>query len=310
MENNFSRVYAPHIVGSVVSVAGNVFGKGLVNYISPRRQEQRGDYYADQSRGLLEQDFKIIPPDNRKSVFDEYDRVLERKEHLENHSFPGFPSFQKLSTAKEYKRLAKQTYHKAKRESEKARDNNLRIQMAGATRDPQVKPGNTIATTSTHSNPFTNSHAISQLTNESVDGLTAVEMTRYDAEATGEAAAVKGASGWPKKTNGSPLTSRPASQSGAPGAAVDLSVHREDGTSSHLVLTPSPGDRTNEDGERKCVQASLFPRPRLKLSDWGGNSCPSYELFMSCVHLHHNRRYSRSVVVASKLILSQDICYV
>jgi len=58
-------------------------------------------------------------------------------------------------------------------------------QMAEATRSPQGEPGNTIGTTAAHSNPFTTSYAISQLTNVSVDDLTAVEMTTYEREATG-----------------------------------------------------------------------------------------------------------------------------
>jgi len=43
-----------------------------------------------------------------------------------------------------------------------------------------------------------------------------------------------------------------ASQSGAPGAAVAMSVHhQEDGTSSHLVSTPSASGRTNEDAKTR-----------------------------------------------------------
>ncbi|KAH9959173.1 hypothetical protein BC827DRAFT_1384777 [Russula dissimulans] len=132
-------------------------------------------------------------------------------------------------------------------------------QIAEATHEPQVAPGNTFGTTSTHSNPFTDSHAISSLTNVSVNDLTAVEMTTYEREATGEAAAVlklekKDASTqyvvttFPTEIFRGDRADK-ASQSGAPGAAVAMSVHQEDGTSSHLVSTPSPSSRTNEDGK-------------------------------------------------------------
>ncbi|KAH9959177.1 hypothetical protein BC827DRAFT_516697 [Russula dissimulans] len=249
MENNVSQDYAPHIVGNVVSFLGKGLFDDVRRRLSSRRQEQRGDCFLDQSRELLRKNLKLMPFKTQEVICDEYDKVREMKECLENES-TSILGFQKLRTATKFKHLAKQTYQGIKKASDKVIDDDLMAHRKEAKRGPQVAPGNTFATRSIQSNPFTDSHAIiSQLTNESVNDLNAVEMKRYDAEATGEAAAVKDE--WAKKTNGSPLTTRTASQSGAPGAAVDLSVHREDGTSSHLVSTPSPGNRTSEDAETR-----------------------------------------------------------
>jgi len=131
MEHNFSQDYAPHIVGSVFSVTGNLLGRSLIDGLrkrfSPRCQEQRGDYFKDQSRELLQKHLNIIPSDQQLTISDNYaqfvykihttqsidslrrDRMRTKKQNLEKHK-AGILGFQKLRTATEYKRLSKETY--------------------------------------------------------------------------------------------------------------------------------------------------------------------------------------------------------
>jgi len=233
MENDFST-YAPHLVGSAAQVTGNLFVKVLFDdfrkRFSPRRQEQRGDDFMDQTREILQTRLGFIPFDQQGPILRDYEKLRETRQRLGNESTSVLGFKKRLDKATEYKRSSRETYWTIKSASDTAIDNNLvaRMTQNTSTRGLQVAPRNTFGTTSTHSNPFTDSHAISQLTNESVNDLNAVAMTPYETE--GERA---------KKTN------RP------PGVAAAPSVHRENGTSSHLVSTPSPGDRTNKDAETR-----------------------------------------------------------
>jgi len=231
----------PHVVGGVVQVTGTLLGRGLIEgvlkHVSPRRQEERGDYFMERSRDLLKANLEVIPPDEQENIRDDYNQVRELKQRLRGNSVTGL---ERLSTAKEYKRLSKQTHREIQRASGEAIDKNLMAQIP-TKRGSQVAPGHTFA--STYSNPFTESHAISSSTNVSVNDLNPVEMSRRE---TGDRA-------------------DKASQSVG---TVALS-EQEDGTSSHLVSTPpphiSPSDCTNEDAETRAV-SSVTPIETLQVA--------------------------------------------
>jgi len=293
MENDFEN-YAPHIVGSVIQVTGNLVGRTLIDdlrkRLSPRRQVERGDYFRDQSRELLQRHLTRLPAHQKRAIRRDYNQVRATKQRLEDDSLSASNfwdwdwKFQKLRTATKYKRLSKETYLIIRKASGEAIDDNLDNLMAQideATRVPQVAPGNTFGTTSTLSNPFTDAHAA--LKNVSVNDLNAVEMTTYETETTGEAAVVlkldmnnRDASTrhvvatFPTVIFTGDRTDQGASQFVAP--KVSLSVHCEDGTSSHLVSTPlphlSPGDRTNENTETRAVP-SVTPAEEFQVGSSG-----------------------------------------
>jgi len=80
MADNFTQNIAPQVVGSVVQVTGDLFGKTLVDDLrkrwSPRRQEERGDHFMDQSRDLLQKHLEIIPPAQKESIGADYDQFV------------------------------------------------------------------------------------------------------------------------------------------------------------------------------------------------------------------------------------------
>jgi len=80
MENDFLQNSAPHIVGSVIQVTGNLLGRTLIDdlrkRLSPRRQEERGDHFMDQSRELLQKHLKRIPADQQRAIRRSYDQFV------------------------------------------------------------------------------------------------------------------------------------------------------------------------------------------------------------------------------------------
>jgi len=132
------------------------------------------------------------------------------------------------------------------------------------TDEPENNPG-TGSVTSSLRNPFTDSHAISTLTDVAGGDLDGVEMSTYRSEDNSEGAVVMNLHGrdasttsivatFPTEVFSDDQTEREASQSDAPGAAA-LSVHQEDGSTPRLVTAPAaPVANTPDqksDGERK-----------------------------------------------------------
>lgn len=145
-------------------------------------------------------------------------------------------------------------------------------QIEKATRRPGVGLGNDVPTDSTaptKSNPFTDSHQISKLTDIPVNDLDEVEMTTYESKATGEGAVILDlhsrngptqhiVSTFPTVVFSDDTADEEASRSVAPEAAA-LTVHREDGTSPLIVSTPlpylSPSNRTDKDAETWTISS-------------------------------------------------------
>ncbi|KAI0294562.1 hypothetical protein BC826DRAFT_1104619 [Russula brevipes] len=298
MTDNFSQVYAPQILGGIVGgvagatveVASPLIGRSLVDGI--RRsfhtgtQVQHGDYFMDQSRILLQRHLRLINLDARQTIRESYQEVLSVREKLNNNRGS---RLERLLQARDYRRLSKQTYKVVKSASDRAIDDRLMDQIiAEATRLPGGGPRNspdTTSVTSTSRNPFTDSHAISTLTDVGVNDLDVVEMSTYQSEDTGgrfidffhninelaqadygsEGAVVMDIHGrdapskhivatFPTEVFSDDRTEREASQFDAPGAAA-LSVHQEDGSTPRLVTAPAaPVANTPDqksDGEAK-----------------------------------------------------------
>jgi hypothetical protein len=81
MSNNFSQNYAPQIVGSVIGeVAGGLIGKSLVDSVrksfTSSSQVQRGDYFMDLSRVLLQNHLQLIDPHDRGTIKRDYEVLV------------------------------------------------------------------------------------------------------------------------------------------------------------------------------------------------------------------------------------------
>ena len=80
MSNNFSQNYAPEIVAGVVKVTGGLIGKSLIDSLRKRftssGQVQRGDYFMDQSRALLQNHLQLIALRDQNTIHREYERLV------------------------------------------------------------------------------------------------------------------------------------------------------------------------------------------------------------------------------------------
>jgi hypothetical protein len=80
MSNNFSQNYAPAIVGGVVDVAGGLIGRSLIDSLQKRftssSHVQRGDFYMDQSRTLLQNHLQLIELDAQNIIHRNYEKLV------------------------------------------------------------------------------------------------------------------------------------------------------------------------------------------------------------------------------------------
>jgi hypothetical protein len=81
MSNNFSQNYAPQIVGSVVAeVAGGLIGKNLIDSLrksfTSSSQVERGDYFMDQSRVLLQNHLQLIELHEQGNIHRNYEELV------------------------------------------------------------------------------------------------------------------------------------------------------------------------------------------------------------------------------------------
>ncbi|KAF8270728.1 hypothetical protein EI94DRAFT_1698599 [Lactarius quietus] len=99
--------------------------------------------------------------------------------------------FRKYFKAKEYEEVARVLFIIVETASRRAADQNLMAQISEAIAERATQPP-PLGTTSTHSNPFSDSHETSSLTDVDVGNLNQVEMSIFESDATGEAAIVLG----------------------------------------------------------------------------------------------------------------------
>ena len=80
MSSNFSQKYAPELVGGVVEVAGGLIGKSLIDNLrqsfTSSSQEERGDFFMDQSRVLLQNHLQLIQRQDKTKIHRKYQRLV------------------------------------------------------------------------------------------------------------------------------------------------------------------------------------------------------------------------------------------
>lgn len=165
---------ASHHVGKrIVDVIWNCFTSGKI---------RGGNYFLDRSQSLLRQHYPSLLPQDRRAIYMQLKMTIHAKESLEK------ANGSKRSLAKEYREVAKYLFVIVERASQRVTHNSLLAQLSAATDGRAPQPP--IGTISTLSNPFSDSHEVSSLADVDVGNLNQMEMTVYESEATGEAAAV------------------------------------------------------------------------------------------------------------------------
>jgi hypothetical protein len=80
MSNNISQNYAPKLIGGVVEIAGGVIGRSLFDSLrksfTSSSQVQRGDYFMDQSRVLLQNHLQLIELYDQNIIHRNYERLV------------------------------------------------------------------------------------------------------------------------------------------------------------------------------------------------------------------------------------------
>jgi len=211
MPDNNNTSLGPEIVGGVLEVASHLVGKHIVDSLRKNftgdGKTQRGDFYMDRSRELLQTHLEVMDRKDRTTLRQQYKKATDLKKKLESGSDS---RFQRFRLAIEYKRLSKETYVIAVSASNRAVDYNLLNQMDEAVHETDDAQSIAESLRSTHSNPFTDSHAVSStLSDVNVGDLNQVDVEAYQSEVTGE-------------------------------AAVVLGLHRQDASTQHIVATFSP----------------------------------------------------------------------
>ncbi|KAN0128069.1 hypothetical protein V8E53_014106 [Lactarius tabidus] len=200
--------FSPHIVNGAYEVASHHIGKTLVDTIRncfPSGKIRRGNYYLGRSRYMLAQHYARLEHEDRCAIGHEFTNTMDAKEKLgrSNGSI-----FKKHSLAKEYKEVAKSLFI------------IVEIEILGISfREPwlteacplayllayllifadltqlQAAQPTPIGTTSSHSNPFSDSHEASSLPDVNVGNLNQVEMSIFESETAGDVAVVLGLHG-------------------------------------------------------------------------------------------------------------------
>ncbi|KAH9987574.1 hypothetical protein BJV77DRAFT_1024892 [Russula vinacea] len=235
--------HAPDVLGGVAEVAVN----GVIEVTGPLIG-RKGDYFMDRSRDLLRRHIQLIELREQDVISRNIHDMRDMKNGLDNFSGS---RFQRLIEAKKYRRLSKVTYKIIKIASERGIDRGFMDQIADAMRQNGGGNGSGggsgsgpgTAVPSIARNPFTDSHAVSTLTDITVNDLEQVEMTTYQVGDTSEAAVVLDLVAQDKSVQHVVATfpTEAFTADTTDGAPAALSLHREDGTVPHLV-TASPPD--------------------------------------------------------------------
>ncbi|KAH9054577.1 hypothetical protein EDB83DRAFT_2616696 [Lactarius deliciosus] len=209
---------SPHIINGIYRVASHHVGMSLVGVVRncfTRGKIRRGDYYFGRVHPLIQQHYAQLELDDQNTIDFEFTQTSLARDKMETADGS---IFQKYSLAKDYKRVAKHLFIVVETASRRAAEKNLMAQIseaiaARATQPPQL------GTTSTISNPFSDTHEVSSLADVDVGNLNQVEMSTFESEASGK-------------------------------AAVVLELHGRDGTtqevSAQFPLAVVSGDRTDE----------------------------------------------------------------
>jgi hypothetical protein len=268
MANNFSQNHTPNVLGGVeltvggfVDVTGPPIGtKGLWGDFTASTQIEEGDYLMDRSRDLLRRHLQMIEVHDQDTIRERIDKVRDIKMGLENVSGS---RFERLREARKYRRHSKVTYKTIKDASGRAIDDLLRNQMA--IRPPGGGSGSGPGTGSVVSiprNQFTDSHAISTLTNVDFNNLDQVDVSTFQAGDTGavvldlvaqDKSVQHVVATFPTEIFSDDRADRGAPQSIAPEAPAALSLHQEDGTMLRFIAASLHDQRANEDVDTRTL---------------------------------------------------------
>jgi len=248
---------SPHIVEGVVEVTGHLLGRSVIDFLRRNlitsSQVEQGDELMDRSTVLLEQHLQLIELELQTQIRVHYMTARDIKEELDDMNGS---AVKKFFQARKYRKHARKTFKITRRASDRARGERLMDQIAEATRGLEGRPGNNADTASTPRDPFTDSHAISTLTDVSVNDLDQVEMSTYQNEDTGESAVVLDLHGQDSSIQHLVSTFPTEAFSGDRTngeATVAFSLHQEDGSTPRLVIEPlhnvSPRQSTGGEAE-------------------------------------------------------------
>jgi len=185
---------SPQIVNGFFEVSSVFLGRGLVAGIKDSftgGRIRRGDFAMSRSRNLLQQHLRQLPLDDQNFIRLKYDEAREAKAKLEREKIS---PLQKFVLAMQYEKVAEYTFKVIERASHRTIDDGLMAQISAAA-DEGAGPsapsaGPSAGPTTTPRNPFTDSHAISTLTDVNVHNLDHVKMEAYRSKDTGEAAVI------------------------------------------------------------------------------------------------------------------------
>ncbi|KAH8985756.1 hypothetical protein EDB86DRAFT_2957765 [Lactarius hatsudake] len=210
--------YSAHIINGMHEVASHHIGKGLVDVFrntSIGGKIRQGDYYLSRSNTLIQQYYAWLPTEDQDSISARIDITVGAKEDFDSANGS---IFRRYSLAKEYRRVSKNLFKITETASRRAASKKLMAQISEAIAKGATEPP--LGTTSTLSNPFSDTHEVSTPTDIDVDNLNEVEMSTFRSEATG-------------------------------GAVVVLNLHRDSSTQQVIATFPPEafvGDGTHSDG--------------------------------------------------------------
>lgn len=186
--------YSPHIINGVHEVASHHDRKTVIDIIRnffPSAKIRSGNYYFSRSRTMILQYYPQLEHGDQDIIHNEFEKARDMKMTLEDGDRSVFKRF---SLANDYKRAARNLFIVIESASHRAELKNLMEQFSEtlAARATQPPP---MGTTSTHSNPFSDSHAACTLTQIDIGNLNQLDVSTYPSEARGEAAVVLGLQG-------------------------------------------------------------------------------------------------------------------
>ncbi|KAF8258748.1 hypothetical protein EI94DRAFT_1707698 [Lactarius quietus] len=255
-------VFSPHIVNGVYEVASHHVGKTLLETILncfPSGKIRRGNYYVTRSRTMLAQYYERLEDQDQDAIEHEFTSTMDAKDKLRGVKGPGYV-LKKYSLAKEYKQVAKSLFI------------IVEISRARAERAAQQPP---IGTTTTHSNPFSDSHETSSLDDAlddvDVGNLSRFELSVFQSTNAREAAVVVGMENWDGTTQ------EVSSAFPLPGVRGDMT---NEGAGKHYESTALEGrdEPPTERGERgslvwpkggRRAESTRERREVYNVYDWG-----------------------------------------
>ncbi|KAF8263960.1 hypothetical protein EI94DRAFT_1739625 [Lactarius quietus] len=179
--------FAPPLINGIYEVASHHVGKSVVDVLrecfTTSGKLRRGDYYYDRVHPMIQQHYKQLDTDDQNMIDFEVTQTSLAKEKM-NQAEGSI--FRKFSLAKDYQRVAKHLFIIVETASRRAAERHLMAQIAEARAARATQPP-AFGTSSTHSDPFSDSHETSSLGDVDVGNLDRVEMSIFESTTGGAA---------------------------------------------------------------------------------------------------------------------------